>query len=39
MAEDSYEGKGIDDPEIRKLFDRDYVINSSWYKYSLKENK
>ena len=35
MAEGSYEGKGINDPEIRKLFDRDYVIQSDWYKERL----
>jgi len=36
MAEGSYEGKTADDPEIRKLFDRDYVMNSDWYKARLK---
>ncbi len=35
MAEDSYEGKDINDPEIRKLFERDYVVNSDWYKDRL----
>ena len=36
MAEGSYEGKVADDPEIRKLFDRDYVLKSDWYKDRLK---
>ena len=35
MAEGSYEGKTADDPEIRKLFDRDYVLGSEWYKERL----
>ena len=39
MAEDRYEGKDINDPEIRKLFERDYVINSSWYKDRLKRKQ
>jgi hypothetical protein len=37
MAEGSYEGKSADDREIRKLFDRDYVIKSDWYKDRLKK--
>ncbi|MDC7220131.1 MAG: hypothetical protein PQJ59_09335 [Spirochaetales bacterium] len=35
MAEGSYEGKSADDPEIRKLFERDSVISSDWYKARL----
>ncbi|MDC7224255.1 MAG: hypothetical protein PQJ60_10980 [Spirochaetales bacterium] len=35
MAEGSYEGKTAEDEEIRKLFDRDFVINSDWYKERL----
>ncbi len=35
MAEGSFEGKTTDDPEIRKLFDRDLVIKSDWYKARL----
>jgi hypothetical protein len=31
MAEGSFEGKSVHDPEIRKLFDRDYVLGSDWY--------
>ena len=35
MAYGQYEGKEISDPELRKYFDRDYVINSDWYKERL----
>ena len=35
MAEGTYNGKDINDPEIRKLFTRDYVVNSDWYKERL----
>ncbi len=35
MAYGNYEGKEISDPELRKYFDRDYVINSDWYKERL----
>lgn len=35
MAYGTYEGKTIDDPEIRNLFDRDYVLNSDWYRERL----
>ena len=31
MAEGSFEGKGIEDPEIRRLFNREYVVASDWY--------
>jgi phosphoenolpyruvate carboxykinase (diphosphate) len=36
MAEGTFEGKTADDPEIRKLFSRDYVVNCDWYKERLK---
>ncbi len=36
MAYGHYEGKEISDPELRKYFDREYVINSDWYKERLK---
>ncbi|WP_430812533.1 MULTISPECIES: hypothetical protein [unclassified Carboxylicivirga] len=41
MAYGHYEGKDISDPELRKYFDRDYVINSDWYKarLALKQEK
>ena len=32
MAEGSYEGKGLNDPEIRKMFTYEYLIESDWYK-------
>ncbi len=35
MAYGQYEGKNISDPELRKFFDRDYVLNSDWYKERL----
>lgn len=36
MAYGHYEGKEISDPELRKCFDRDVVINSDYYKDRLK---
>ncbi|PKQ62221.1 hypothetical protein BZG02_12950 [Labilibaculum filiforme] len=39
MAYGEYEGKEISDPELRKQFDRDLVINSSWYKARLKNKQ
>ncbi|WP_299553722.1 hypothetical protein [Seonamhaeicola sp.] len=41
MAYGAYEGKDISDPELRKYFDRDYVLNSDWYKerLALKQQK
>jgi hypothetical protein len=35
MAYGEYEGKPISDPELRKQFDREAVINSDWYKERL----
>jgi len=35
MAYGNYEGKNISNPELRKYFDRDYVLNSDWYKERL----
>ncbi|WP_203256027.1 hypothetical protein [Hyunsoonleella ulvae] len=35
MAYGNYEGKDISDPELRKYFDREYVVNSNWYKERL----
>lgn len=35
MAYGEYEGKSIHDPEVRGLFDRDYVIGSDWYRERL----
>ncbi|MCU4155121.1 hypothetical protein J1N10_03985 [Carboxylicivirga sp. A043] len=41
MAYGEYEGKDISHPELRQYFDRDYVINSDWYKarLALKQEK
>jgi hypothetical protein len=35
MATGSYEGRSIHDPELRRLFDRDYVLGSDWYAQRL----
>lgn len=35
MAYGQYEGKEISHPDLRKYFDREYVINSDWYKERL----
>ncbi len=35
MAYGHYENKDLSDPELRKLFDRDLVIKSDWYKARL----
>jgi hypothetical protein len=35
MAYGEYEGKTIDHPELRAMFDRDNVIKSDWYKERL----
>ncbi|NOR28173.1 MAG: hypothetical protein GQ540_06565, partial [Lutibacter sp.] len=41
MAYGNFEGKEISNPELRKYFERDYIINSSWYKerLTLKQQK
>ena len=39
MAFGSYEGKSIEDPEVRTLFDRDTVLQSDWYKERLERYK
>ena len=35
MAEGSFESKSIQDPEVRRLFDREYVLGSDWYRSRL----
>ncbi|MGB5989828.1 MAG: hypothetical protein WBG43_08830 [Marinifilaceae bacterium] len=35
MAYGEYEGKDISNPELRKFFTREYVLNSDWYKARL----
>lgn len=37
MATGTYEGKTIHAPEVRRLFERDYVVNSDWYKKRLED--
>ncbi len=39
MAYGSYEGRDISDPELRKLFDREEVLKSDWYKNRLKQKQ
>ncbi|PVX49918.1 hypothetical protein C7377_1557 [Balneicella halophila] len=39
MAHGHYENKDISDPELRGLFDREYVINSDWYQERLKRKQ
>ncbi len=36
MATGEYEGKTIDDPSIREMFTRDYLLQSDWYQQRLK---
>ena len=36
MAYGNFEGKEISDPELRAYFERDYIVNSDWYKERLK---
>ncbi|WP_234406827.1 hypothetical protein [Prolixibacter bellariivorans] len=36
MVNGEYEGKDREHPEVRKMFTRDYVMNSDWYKHRLK---
>ena len=38
MAEGSWEGKTADNPEVRKLFGRDYVLQSDWYNERLERS-
>jgi phosphoenolpyruvate carboxykinase (diphosphate) len=36
MANGSFEGKTVNDPEIRSMFTRDYLMQSDWYQERLK---
>ncbi len=36
MAHGHYNGKDINDPELRKMFEREEVVKSDWYKERLK---
>ena len=31
MAHGQYEGKGVEDPAVRRLFTREYLLESDWY--------
>ncbi|MEM7696870.1 MAG: hypothetical protein AAF236_00510, partial [Verrucomicrobiota bacterium] len=35
MAEGTYEGKSVHDPEVRGLFDRETILASDWYRERL----
>jgi len=39
MVEGEYEGKKIDDPEIRKMFTKEYLFESDWYRDRLKNKQ
>jgi hypothetical protein len=36
MAYGNYEGKELSNPELRREFDREYVLQTDWYKERLK---
>ncbi len=36
MAHGHYEGKSVGDPDIRKMFTREYLLSSKWYRERLK---
>ncbi|MDX2152441.1 MAG: hypothetical protein SFV54_17005 [Bryobacteraceae bacterium] len=35
MAHGQYEGRGVEAPEVRRLFDRDVMLSSDWYRERL----
>ena len=39
MAHGNYEGNGLESEEIRKLFTREYLLNSEWYQERLKSQQ
>ncbi|MFY9925304.1 MAG: hypothetical protein WAK51_12555 [Opitutaceae bacterium] len=39
MAHGDFEGRGLDAPEIRGLFSRDYLLESDWYAARLEAKK
>lgn len=39
MATGSYEGKTVHDPEIRRMFTREYLLNSDWYAQRLEARR
>jgi hypothetical protein len=36
MVDGTYKGKSLDDPAIREMFTRDYLLQSDWYQERLK---
>jgi hypothetical protein len=36
MRDDTWEGRGLDDPEFRRLFTRDAMLASDWYRERLR---
>ena len=36
MRDDAWEGRGLNDPEVRKLFTGEYLLSSDWYQARLK---
>jgi phosphoenolpyruvate carboxykinase (diphosphate) len=36
MANGSFEGKSVNDPAIRSMFTREYLLQSDWYQERLK---
>ncbi len=39
MRDGNWEGRGLDDPDFRKLFDRDTVLASDWYAARLEAQR
>lgn len=39
MAHGKYEGNGLESEEVRKLFNREYLINSEWYQERLQSQQ
>eukprot|EP01105_Mastigella_eilhardi_P017174 TRINITY_DN3952_c0_g1_i1.p1 TRINITY_DN3952_c0_g1~~TRINITY_DN3952_c0_g1_i1.p1 ORF type:complete len:1188 (-),score=347.34 TRINITY_DN3952_c0_g1_i1:100-3630(-) len=39
MARGSYEGKGLDHPDIRRMFTPDYLLSSDWYMARLRRQQ
>jgi hypothetical protein len=39
MAHGEFEGKTLEDPELRAMFSRDAMLNSDWYKARLQSQQ
>ncbi|TWT93777.1 hypothetical protein [Stieleria varia] len=39
LATGKYEGMTIDDPDVRKLFTKEYLLSSDWYQLRLEEKQ